>query len=62
MLLFVRENDTDVAGWVALHEQQAASVNTGQVITLTGDHYLHHTLSPEITADTTAFLAALSIR
>ena len=62
VLLFVRSNDTDVAGWVALHEQQAASVNTGQVIELTGDHYLHHTLSPEIAADTTEFLAALSIR
>jgi pimeloyl-ACP methyl ester carboxylesterase len=62
VLLFVRENDTDVAGWVALHEQQAASVDTGKVITLTGDHYLHHTLSPEIAADTTEFLATLSIR
>ena len=62
VLLFVRANDTDVDGWVALHEQQAASVDTGQVIELTGDHYLHHTLSPEIAADTTAFLGALSMR
>ncbi|WEO76452.1 alpha/beta hydrolase [Cryobacterium sp. SO2] len=62
VLLFVRANDTDVDGWVALHEQQAASVDTGQVITLTGDHYLHHTLSPEIAAGTTDFLAALSLR
>jgi len=62
VLLFVRASDTDVDGWVALHEQQAASVDTGQVIELTGDHYLHHTLSPEIAADTTAFLGALSMR
>ena len=62
VLLFVRSNDTDVAGWVALHEQQAASVTTGQVVALTGDHYLHHTLSPEIAAGTTEFLTTLSIR
>lgn len=62
VLLLVRANDTDVDGWVALHETQAASVDTGQVITLAGDHYLHHTLSPEIAAHTTEFLAALSVR
>jgi pimeloyl-ACP methyl ester carboxylesterase len=62
VLLVVRSNDTDVAGWVALHDKQAASVDTGQVITLTGDHYLHHTLSPEIAAHTTEFLAALPVR
>ncbi|QYF72379.1 alpha/beta fold hydrolase [Cryobacterium sp. PAMC25264] len=62
VLLFVRSNDTDVDGWVALHDKQAASVDTGQVIPLTGDHYLHHTLSPEIARDTTDFLATLSIR
>ena len=62
VLLFVRENDTDVDGWVALHDKQAASADTGQVITLTGDHYLHHTLSPEIAQDATDFLVTLSIR
>jgi len=62
VLLFVRENDTDVPSWVTLHEQQTASVDTGEVITLTGDHYLHHTLSPEIAAHTTEFLAALPMR
>ena len=62
VLLFVRSTDTDVDGWVALHDKQAASVDTGQVITLTGDHYLHHTLSPEIAQGTTDFLATLSIR
>ena len=62
VLLFVRQNDTDVDGWVALHDKQAATVDTGQVITLTGDHYLHHTLSPEIAQDTTDFLVTLSIR
>jgi pimeloyl-ACP methyl ester carboxylesterase len=62
VLLFVRQNVTDVDGWVALHDQQAVSVDTGEVITFTGDHYLHHTLSPEIAAGTTEFLAALPMR
>lgn len=62
VLLFVRSNDTDVAGWVDLHAHQAASVETGQVITLEGEHYLHHTLSTTIAQDTTRFLAALSLR
>ena len=57
----MRTTPTWTAGWPCT-TQQAASVDTGQVITLTGDHYLHHTLSPEIAADTTEFLAALSIR
>ncbi|GAA1647614.1 alpha/beta fold hydrolase [Actinoplanes couchii] len=59
ILLFVRSNDTDVADWVALHERQAASVATGRTVVLEGDHYLHHTLSPEIARQTAAFLAAL---
>jgi pimeloyl-ACP methyl ester carboxylesterase len=62
VLLFVLSDDSDVAGWMTLHEQQAASVDTGQVIPLTGAHYLHHTRSAEIAAGTTDFLAALSIR
>ncbi|WP_202565559.1 alpha/beta fold hydrolase [Agreia sp. COWG] len=59
LLLFVRADDTDVDGWLDLHEQQAASVDNGRVITLRGEHYLHHTLSPQIVEDTSAFLAAL---
>ncbi|MHA3019878.1 alpha/beta fold hydrolase [Mycobacterium sp. BMJ-28] len=62
VLLFVRSNDTDVAGWGALHERQAAGVDNGRVITLDGDHYLHHTRSPEIARDTGAFLATLPAR
>lgn len=56
VLLFVRENDTDVADWVSLHERQAASVDRGEVVVMTGEHYLHHTLSAQIAADTTRFL------
>lgn len=58
VLLFVRSNDTDVPDWVALHEKQAASVRTGKVVLLDGDHYLHHTLAAEITEATRAFLTS----
>lgn len=56
MLLFVRENDTDVADWVSLHENQASSVRRGELVVMTGDHYLHHTLSAQIATETKRFL------
>ncbi len=56
VLLFVRENDTDVADWVSLHERQTASVDRGEAVVMTGDHYLHHTLSAQIAAETKRFL------
>ncbi|CAM5498148.1 alpha/beta fold hydrolase [Leifsonia shinshuensis] len=62
VLLFVRQDDADVPGWLALHERQASSVERGRVIVLHGEHYLHHTRSPEIATDTTAFLESLPIR
>lgn len=62
VLLFVRSNDTDVAGWGELHERQAESVDNGRVIALEGGHYLHHTLSKEIAHDTRTFLSSLPSR
>jgi pimeloyl-ACP methyl ester carboxylesterase len=62
VLLFVVKDDPEIAGWVELHERQAASVERGQVIPLDGEHYLHHTKSAEIARDTTAFLDSLSVR
>lgn len=59
VLLFVQANDPEVAGWVELHEVQAASVDHGEAILLDGGHYLHHTLSKQIAADTQRFLAEL---
>jgi len=56
VLLFARENDTDVADWVSLHERQAASVDHGELVVMTGDHYLHHTSSARIAAETKRFL------
>lgn len=60
VLLFVVEDSADVAGWVELHERQAASVERGQVVTLDGPHYLHHTQSAEIARDTSTFIDTLS--
>lgn len=59
VLLFVQANDPEVAGWVELHEAQAASVDHGEAVLLDGGHYLHHTLSNEIAADTQRFLSEL---
>lgn len=58
LLLVVRTGELDVAGWVELHEHQAATADIGEVVLLDGDHYLHRTLSPEIAAETARFLAA----
>lgn len=58
VLLFVRDADDDVEGWVDLHRAQAASVDRGEVVLMAGEHYLHHTLSREIADGTRLFLAA----
>lgn len=44
--------------WIPLHEQQAASVEDGELVLLPGSHYLHHTHAAEIAAQTRAFLDA----
>ena len=59
VLLFAQADSPDIATWAELHEEQAASVEHGEVVFLDGGHYLHHTLSPEIAADTARFLSAL---
>lgn len=42
--------------WIPLHEEQAASVEHGELVLIPGEHYLHHTHAPEIAAKTLAFL------
>lgn len=59
LLLLVATEDTDVDGWLSLHEAQAASVDHGELIALPGSHYLHHTLSAEIAQDVRTFLAGI---
>lgn len=48
LLLFVVAHNEKNPDWLALHEQQAASVDDGTVVPLDGEHYLHHTHAPEI--------------
>ncbi|MGO3886985.1 MAG: alpha/beta fold hydrolase [Mycetocola sp.] len=62
VLLFVVAEDPEIPDWMELHQDQAEAVETGQVIGLNGDHYLHHTRSVEIAADTRAFVSALPSR
>lgn len=60
VLLFAQEKNPDIPSWIALHTEQAASVDNGELILLDGGHYLHHTLSPEIAQATKKFLSGLS--
>lgn len=62
VLLFVETNNSDIASWADLHTEQAASVAHGEVVFLDGSHYLHHTQSEKIAADTKRFLAEISTR
>lgn len=48
LLLFVVSDNAKNPDWIGLHERQSASVQDGTVIPLSGEHYLHHTLAPEI--------------
>lgn len=59
VLLFAQAENPDFPTWAELHEEQAASVEHGEVVFLDGGHYLHHTLSPEIAAETARFLSAV---
>jgi 2-hydroxy-6-oxonona-2,4-dienedioate hydrolase len=56
VLLFVQANNTDVPGWLALHNQQASEVKDGKVVLLDADHYLHHTKSKEIVENFRTFM------
>lgn len=61
VLLFAQRDNPTVEGWLPLHEEQAASVDRGEVVPLDADHYLHHTKSREIAADVDRFLATQGI-
>ncbi|WP_232058248.1 alpha/beta fold hydrolase [Cohnella abietis] len=48
LMFFIQENNTGVKGWIPLHEEQIKDSVFGKVMTLEGDHYLHHTKYKEI--------------
>lgn len=56
VLLFVAKNDVNQVGWLELHEEQLVGLEHGKLIELEGAHYLHHTETPRIAKETTAFL------
>lgn len=57
LLLFVQANSDGVEkNWIPLHEEQVKHSVYGKVITLDGDHYLHHTKSPEIAENVRLFM------
>ncbi|SEL51152.1 alpha/beta fold hydrolase [Paenibacillus sp. OK003] len=57
LLLFIQANNEGVKGWIPLHEGQIKDSVHGKVITMDGEHYLHHTLSKEIAEDFRAFMS-----
>ena len=56
VLLFVVKDDSEVAGWLELHQKQVEHLDKGKVIELTGTHYLHHTQSERIGEEVRGFL------
>ncbi|GAA3401172.1 alpha/beta hydrolase [Paenibacillus hodogayensis] len=56
LLLLIQGNNEDVEGWIPLHEEQAADVANGKVITFDADHYVHHTKSKEIVENFRRFM------
>ncbi|QNK90451.1 alpha/beta hydrolase [Sporosarcina sp. resist] len=48
VIFFLQANDTETEGWISLHEEQVKESIHGKVITMEGEHYLHHTKSKEI--------------
>lgn len=56
VLLFVVKDDSEVAGWLELHQKQVEHLDKGKVIELTGTHYLHHTQSERIGEEVRGFM------
>ncbi|WP_084403346.1 alpha/beta hydrolase [Paenibacillus antarcticus] len=56
VIFFLEENNTDVEGWIPLHEEQIKNSVNGKLIELEGGHYLHHTKSKEIVENFRSFI------
>ncbi|TVY00373.1 alpha/beta fold hydrolase [Cohnella terricola] len=56
LLLLIQGNNEDVEGWIPMHEEQAADVANGKVITFEASHYVHHTKSKEIVENFRRFM------
>lgn len=56
VLFFLQPDETAIAGWTALHQEQIKDSVHGKVMTLEGTHYLHHTKSKEIAENFRTFM------
>ncbi|MBB3069550.1 pimeloyl-ACP methyl ester carboxylesterase [Paenibacillus baekrokdamisoli] len=56
VIFFIQANNTGVKRWIPLHEEQVKDSVHGKVITLDGEHYLHHTKSKEIVENFREFM------
>ncbi|MDI6022367.1 alpha/beta hydrolase [Leucobacter sp. UT-8R-CII-1-4] len=56
VLLFVAPDPTTPI-WKDLHAEQISGLDHGELIELPGEHYLHHTQSAQIAAETRSFLS-----
>ena len=56
VLLFVAPDPTTL-NWKDLHAEQISGLDHGELIELPGEHYLHHTQSAQIAAETRSFLS-----
>lgn len=59
VIMFVAVND-EREDWLPEHEKQIKQVTNGKIITLDGQHYLHHTQSEAIAKNSTDFLKNLN--
>lgn len=57
VMLFVQAHNPTIPEWVPLHEDLVQNVENGIVVTLEGEHYLHHTRSQEIVDQFRAFMS-----
>ncbi|WP_136605372.1 alpha/beta fold hydrolase [Paenibacillus dokdonensis] len=56
VIFFLQANDTETEGWIPLHEEQVKNSVHGKVITMEGEHYLHHTKYKEIAENFMGFM------
>ncbi|MGE7933893.1 alpha/beta fold hydrolase [Viridibacillus arvi] len=56
LFFFIQENNTGVKRWIPLHEEQVIGSVHGKVMTIKGEHYLHHTKSKEIVENFRRFM------
>lgn len=59
VIFFLVEDNSDVEGWLPMHEEQIKDSVNGKIMTFAGDHYLHHTRSKEIVENYREFMAGI---